>query len=419
MLTLDNLKDESTSILSFIEQKWDDLIGNARSGHRDKLASWKDLAATSIDGHLDDIDPDTPYILFLPNDFIFPGGRFVVQFYWDSYFIILSLLRGNRFELAKGMVENCLFLVEQHGMIIANRKRWAAGSQLPFLSEMVKEVYQISGDKLWLEKALPVLEKEYKHYWLNQDHLAYRDLSRYHAPSCFPRDYIASITLDNEATWDLSPRFEVEDVLHLLPIDLNSNLCIYERNFAYFYEQLNQEEEARSWRESAQKRLKTINELMWDEQDGLYYDYNYRFSERKKVKSLATYFPLFYGLINVSQAERLHSNLCLFEKEFGLVTCDQDYGYSDRQWNYPIGWAPLHWIVYKGLKNYGYDENAKRIALKWLNLNYSIWEKTGNLFEKYDVVRGSHEVLTDRYKNQEGFGWTNAVFHALAVELAI
>ena len=73
----------------------------------------------------------------------------------------------------------------------------------------------------------------------------------------------------------------------------------------------------------------------------------------------------------------------------------------------------------KGLKNYGYDEDARRIALKWLNLNYSIWEKTGNLFEKYDVVRGSHEVLTDRYKNQEGFGWTNAVFHALAVELAI
>jgi alpha,alpha-trehalase len=217
------------------------------------------------------------------------------------------------------MVENCLFLVEQHGMVIANRKRWAAGSQLPFLSEMVKEVYQISGDKLWLEKALPVLEKEYKYYWLNQEHFAYRDLSRYHAPSCFPTDYIAPITLDNEATWDLSPRFEVEDVLCLLPIDLNSNLCTYERNFAYFYEQLNQEEIAGRWRESAQKRLEAINELMWDELDGLYYDYNFGFGERKKVKSLATYFPLFCGLINASQAEKLRSNLWLFEKEFGWL----------------------------------------------------------------------------------------------------
>jgi hypothetical protein len=66
MLTLDNLKDETTSILSFIDQKWDRLTGNARSGHQDRLASWKALAATSIDGHLDDTDPDKPYILFLP-----------------------------------------------------------------------------------------------------------------------------------------------------------------------------------------------------------------------------------------------------------------------------------------------------------------------------------------------------------------
>lgn len=417
MLTLENLKSNTTSILNFIEHKWDHLTGNAREGHQDKLASWKALAETSVDGHLDDVDPDNPYILFLPNDFIFPGGRFVVQFYWDSYFIILSLLRGNRFELAKGMVDNCLFLVEQHGMVIANRKRWAAGSQLPFLSEMVYEVYQINKDKNWLGKALPILEMEYRYYWLDQDHLAHQGLSRYHAPSCFPRNYIASITLDNEATWDLCPRFDVEDVLHLLPVDLNSNLFVYERNFAYFYKQLGQEALASAWEESAQKRANTINELMWDEQDGLYYDYNYRDNERKKVKSLVTYFPLFYGLANTTQARRVASNISLFEKEFGLVTCDQDYGYSDRQWNYPIGWAPLHWIAYKALKNYGYGEVAERIALQWINLNYDIWGRTGKLFEKYDVVQGSHEVLTDRYKNQEGFGWTNAIFHTLVLDL--
>ena len=82
---------------------------------------------------LDDSDPSNPYILYLPNDFISPGGRFWSDFFWDSYFIVLSLLKSGNFELAKGMVENCLFLVDRHGMVIANRKRWAAGSQLPFL----------------------------------------------------------------------------------------------------------------------------------------------------------------------------------------------------------------------------------------------------------------------------------------------
>ena len=101
---------------------------------------------------------------------------------------------------------------------------------------------------------------------------------------------------------------------------------------------------------------------------------------------------------------------------FGLLTCDHDYGYRDRQWNYPVGWAPLHWIAYHGLKDYGYKEDASRIAMKWIDLNLHIWKETGKFYEKYDVVVGTQEVLTDRY-SQEGFGWTNAVFHALVVAL--
>jgi neutral trehalase len=41
----------------------------------------------------------------------------------------------------------------------------------------------------------------------------------------------------------------------------------------------------------------------------------------------------------------------------------------------------------------------------------------GALFEKYDVVAGSSQVLTDRYKNQKGFGWTNGVYVALVNSL--
>ena len=55
--------------------------------------------------------------------------------------------------------------------------------------------------------------------------------------------------------------------------------------------------------------------------------------------------------------------------------------------------------------------------MKWLSVNLDIWHQTGKFFEKYDVQRGTHEVLTDRYKNQEGFGWTNAIFHVLVADL--
>jgi alpha,alpha-trehalase len=278
---------------------------------------------------------------------------------------------------------------------------------------MVREIYKVSGDKEWLATSLLILEREYYGYWLNSDHLAYQGLSRYHAPPCYPAQSVPEITMDHEATWDLSPRFDAEDVLHLLPVDLNSNLFAYENNFAFFCAEIGKEEIATKWKLSAEQRALVMNQLMWDEEDGLYYDYNYLSGERKKIKSLATLLPLFHALTDGARAKRIATNLTLFEKSFGLVACHETYGYSDRQWNFPVGWAPLHWLACRGLSNYGFHESATRVALKWLNLNFDVWMKTGKLFEKYDVVSGSHQVLEDRYKNQEGFGWTNGVFLAL------
>lgn len=417
MLTLDNLRSQTAGALDFIAGKWDELRINARSGHRDRFEAWSSVAAHSADGHLDDVDPADPYILFLPNDFISPGGRFMVQFYWDSYFINLSLLRSGKTELAKGIVENCFHLIREHGMVIANRKRWAAGSQLPFLSRMVRDVFEATGDKVWLSKSLSYLETEYVGYWRNVDHLAYSGLSRYHAPSCYSARHLAEITMDHEATWDLSPRFETHDVLHLLPVDLNCNLYAYELDLAYFFAQLGQHECERKWGELAKTRADAISRLMWNGEDGLYYDYDFVKHQHKPIKSLASFFPLFFGLADEVTAGRVAGNLPLFERKHGLAACDQAYGFSDRQWNHPIGWAPLHWIAYKALRRYGHDAAATRVALKWLTLNLRIWQKTTKFFEKYDVQRGTHQVLADRYPNQEGFGWTNAVFHCLVEDL--
>ena len=417
MLTFENIGEQAAPLLQFIDGKWKDLTGSSQDGLRDVVADWRDLAATSADGHLDDTDHESPHILFLPHPFVYPGGRFVVQFYWDSYFIVVALLRSGRVALAKGMVDNLLYLVATHGLAIPNRKRWAAGSQLPFLSHMVREVHDSTGDDAWLRRAVPLLEKEYFGYWLNSEHLAFRGLSRYHALPCFPRENVAQITMDAESTWDLSPRFDTDDILDILPVDLNTNLLTYESNFAAFNRHFGDERSAHKWDARCAERRTAIHELMWDEPDGLFYDYNWKTTSRKRVKSLAAYSPLFGQCATRHQTDRLACNLTLFETDFGLVTCDHSYGFDDRQWNHPIGWAPLHWIVYRGLSSSGCGDDARRIALKWLNLNFAVWKRTGAMFEKYDVVAGDSKVLFDRYANQNGFGWTNAVFALMVDEL--
>jgi alpha,alpha-trehalase len=139
--------------------------------------------------HLGEIDTakiQPPGLLYLENKYVVPGGRFNEMYGWDSYFIIRGLLRAGRVGLARGMVDNFFFEVENYGaMLNANRTYYLTRSQPPFLSSMFMDVYdalQKSGhaDSIWLTKAYADLEKNYE-MWNRDPHLAGETgLSRYY-----------------------------------------------------------------------------------------------------------------------------------------------------------------------------------------------------------------------------------------------
>lgn len=125
-------------------------------------------------------------LLYLPNKYVVPGGRFNEMYGWDSYFIIRGLLRAGRVELARGMVDNFFFEVEHYGaMLNANRTYYLTRSQPPFLSSMFVDVYtamQQGGhaDNAWLQKAYNDLVDDYM-TWNVVPHLAGdTGLSRYY-----------------------------------------------------------------------------------------------------------------------------------------------------------------------------------------------------------------------------------------------
>src|SRR5260370_12224057 len=96
---------------------------------------------------------------------------------WDSSFIILGLLRDGRTDLARGMVENFFFEIENYGALLnANRTYYLTRSQPPFLSSMVLAVYDAEkqaghADPAWLARAYSYLEKDYS-MWTRDPHLA-------------------------------------------------------------------------------------------------------------------------------------------------------------------------------------------------------------------------------------------------------
>jgi alpha,alpha-trehalase len=124
-------------------------------------------------------------LLYLPNPYVVPGGRFNEMYGWDSYFILLGLLRDNRTALAHNMVENFFFEIENYGAILnANRTYFFTRSQPPLLSSMIRELYEHSTDKTlskaWLSHAYSYAQRDYA-LWSSPSHRAGNtDLARYH-----------------------------------------------------------------------------------------------------------------------------------------------------------------------------------------------------------------------------------------------
>src|SRR5580692_6365634 len=125
-------------------------------------------------------------LLYLPNQYVVPGGRFNEMYGWDSYFIILGLLRDGRVDLARGMVENFFYEIENYGAVLnANRTYYLTRSQPPFLSSMVMAVHlaqKAAGqdDRAWLETAYGYVKRDHA-MWTRAPHLAgATGLSRYY-----------------------------------------------------------------------------------------------------------------------------------------------------------------------------------------------------------------------------------------------
>ncbi|HET7104061.1 MAG TPA: trehalase family glycosidase [Terracidiphilus sp.] len=130
-------------------------------------------------------------LLYLPHPYVVPGGRFNEMYGWDSYFIVLGLEADHHEALAKGMVDNFFFEIEHYGGVLnANRTYYLTRSQPPFLTSMIRVVYENpasfpatpegrAASQAWLEHAYEMAEKDYS-TWTRPEHAIGRTgLARY------------------------------------------------------------------------------------------------------------------------------------------------------------------------------------------------------------------------------------------------
>ena len=417
-----------------------------------------------IEQHLQDLWPvltrqplnkDGGTLIPLPFPYIVPGGRFREVYYWDSYFTMLGLQVSGKTEVIENMIANFAYLLSEIGFIPnANRTYYLGRSQPPFFTLMVQLLAAIKGEAILL-KYQDAIEKEYA-FWmdgekkLSAEAPAHRRtvllpdgsiLNRYWddkdtpRPEAFMEDcelaekaggnpalVYRHIRAAAESGWDFSSRWFKDgnnmatiQTTDLLPVDLNCLLLYLEQTLLQIYT-LNKADQSliKTFVQKTESRVKAVRQYCYNEDAGFYVDYNFVHHKQNTALTLAAVYPLFFGIATTQEAAAVADTIANnFLQEGGLLTTINRTG---QQWDAPNGWAPLQWMAYKGLKNYGHLALAGKIKDRWMAVNEKVYAATGKMMEKYNVQDTSTRAGGGEYPNQDGFGWTNGVYLKLQQE---
>lgn len=401
---------------------------------------------------------DRGSLIALPYKYIVPGGRFSEQFYWDSYFIMLGLATDKRWDMVENMMKNYAYMIRKFGFIpTANRTYFLSRSQPPFFSQMVRLLARHNGRRRTLLEYLPYMLAEYR-FWMRGrksvgGHIDTRAfarvvqmpngvlLNRYFDNKTSPRPeslredvetaeqagvhdserLYLDLRAGAESGWDFSSRWftnpqEIASIhtTDIVPVDLNCLLYQLEMTIAEAYRMIYQPLLARKFQKLAERRAQTIRRFMWDEKEQFFMDYDFRAGKATPCVSLAGVFPLYAKIATAKQAAAVAKRLeADFLKEGGLVTTLIDNG---QQWDSPNGWAPLHWVVIQGLREYGHYALADKIKKAWIHSCLEVFKNERKMIEKYNVTSDSRLGGGGEYELQDGFGWTNGVLITLLAE---
>lgn len=109
------------------------------------------------------INPDRYSLIYVPNGFVIPGGRFRELYYWDTYWIVNGLLLCDMKVTARGVIDNIITLVNEIGfMPNGGRVYYLNRSQPPMLSLMVLSYYKSTNDFDYVKKVIAVSSNIHK-----------------------------------------------------------------------------------------------------------------------------------------------------------------------------------------------------------------------------------------------------------------
>lgn len=198
-------------------------------------------------------------------------------------------------------------------------------------------------------------------------------------------------------------------------VDLNAYLYAEKGFLKSIADILGYEEDAENYETEAEKLLQYVNDNMYDEETGFYYDL--QTNEDGSVKKLLVnrgkgtegWIPLWANMATEEMAEKVVENMMDEEKfnltvPFPTASKDNDKFDPERYWRGPV-WLDQAMFGVEALQNYGYLEGARETA-------YKLFDNTEGLLGD-GPIRENYNPVTGEGLHTTNFSWSATAFCAL------
>jgi hypothetical protein len=199
-----------------------------------------------------------------------------------------------------------------------------------------------------------------------------------------------------ESGLDNSPRFDPprgrdrRDLRSVAAVDFSSYVVLHSSMLARIAEVLGKEEERDVHGARAAQLRELINANLWDEDTGYYYDRDESTGELVKVRTAASFVPLFAAVPDSARARRLRDNLmdpAAFNSLMPIPTVAlNDPNFSRDMWRGPV-WINISYMVIRGLADSGFSDEAAELAFRTIDGVFRTHQGSARLWEFYDPER--------------------------------
>lgn len=220
--------------------------------------------------------------------------------------------------------------------------------------------------------------------------------------------YVYLLDLFRQNNYDESRIFERCPFLILDPM-FNSLLCKANEDLIEIAEILQQDtKEIEGWH---QQTKAAINDKLWSDERNIYDAYDLAQDTRIPMHALSGFIPLFAGIPSTEQAQKLLERLNSpsfggeGDEYFLFPSYDvlSDQFDARKYWRGPV-WINMNWLLYHGLKRYGFLEKADAVRQDILTLV----ERYG-FYEYFTPYRNPEKGDSGGYGSDQ-FSWTAALY---------